>query len=40
MSEDNQQVRRITLEFLREEVLSRRWRGCALHSWMRKGYQN
>jgi hypothetical protein len=34
--EDNQQDRRITAEYLREEVLSRRFRGCALHSWMLK----
>jgi hypothetical protein len=39
MSAENRQGKRITLEFLREEVLSHRWRGCALHSWMRKGYQ-
>jgi hypothetical protein len=39
MSEDNQQGRRITADYLREEVLSHRWRGCALHSWMRKSYQ-
>jgi hypothetical protein len=37
--EDNQQVKRITAEYLREEVLSHRWRGCALHSWMQKGYE-
>ena len=36
MLEDNQQDRRITAEYLREEVLSRRFRGCALHSWMLK----
>jgi hypothetical protein len=39
MSEDNQQGLRITADYLREEVLSHRWRGCALHSWMRKGYE-
>ncbi len=36
---ENQQIKRITPEHLREEVSSRRFRGCALHPWMRKRHE-
>jgi hypothetical protein len=39
MLTENQQGRRITAAYLREEVLSRRFRGCALHPWMRKRHE-
>ncbi len=39
MLEDNQQGKRITAEYLREEVLSHRWRGCVYHRWMRKAHE-